>query len=278
MFKAFLGLTISFIFLTGCQYIENHNLTKEQKIEKPTTHTEDTTQNDQNQNVDQEIKEEEPINSNFFLEEKYFNEVKVSNGQAIIQNPDNILVLVNKEYSLPQDYVPQDLTKPNIPFSFGDLDIPKRYMREEAARAVEEMFQAAKIDGIFLYGVSAFRPYNYQLNLFNNEVNEKGEELAVQAVARPGQSEHQTGLTIDITSESVQYQITQKFGETKEGKWVEENAYKFGFIIRYPKGKEKITKYQYEPWHIRYVGKKVAKIIKEHDLTLEEYFEKVKKI
>lgn len=268
MFKTFIGLFFTIIFLIGCQHIDE----KKQLVEQ-----EETTENVLEKDDDKEEVEEQ-TDPNFSLESKYFNKVIKANGQAIIQNPDNILVLVNKEYSLPHDYVPADLIIPDIPFSFGDLDIPKRYMREEAAKAVEEMFTAAENDGIIFYGVSAFRPYEYQLTLFNDEVKEKGEEKAIQAVARPGQSEHQTGLTIDITSESVQFQITQQFGETKEGKWVEEHAHEFGFIIRYPKGKEEITKYQYEPWHIRYVGKKVAKIIKENDLTLEEYFEKVQKI
>ncbi|WP_243385120.1 M15 family metallopeptidase [Bacillus kexueae] len=222
--------------------------------------------------------EEEPVNPDFLLESVYFNEVKEVDGKVTIQNPDNILVLVNKDFYLPSDYIPSDLVRPNIPFSFGDLDIPKSYMRAEAAKAVEQLFEAANKDGIQLFGVSAYRPFEYQLGLFNMEVQDKGEEVAAQAVAQPGQSEHQTGLTIDVTSASVQYAITQQFGETKEGKWLAEHAHEFGFIIRYPSGKEEITKYQYEPWHIRYVGIEVASILYKYEITLEEYFHQVKEI
>lgn len=93
-----------------------------------------------------------------------------------------------------------------------------------------------------------------------------------------GKSEHQTGLAMDETSRSVNLEITEEFGETKEGKWVKENAHRACFIIRYPIGKESITGYQYEPWHLRYVGKEKVSAIYENELTLEEYFQKVKKI
>ncbi|WP_243290762.1 M15 family metallopeptidase [Bacillus sp. FJAT-47783] len=264
MKKAFLGLFTALMFLTGCSFTNNEN---------------DPGESIENKGNDSVVKEEEKkADPDFVLESHFFNEVELVDGKAVIQNPDNILVLVNKEYSLPSNYTPEDLTMPNVPFSFGDLDIPKRYMRKEAAEALEGMFETAKEEGIILYGVSAFRPYEYQVSLFNNEVEQKGEEHAIQAVAQPGQSEHQTGLTIDVSSESVGYQITEQFGETKEGIWLKEHAHEFGFIIRYPKGKEDITLYQYEPWHIRYVGEKVAKVLFENDLTLEEYFGKVKKI
>ncbi|MED0703891.1 M15 family metallopeptidase [Aeribacillus composti] len=220
----------------------------------------------------------EQIDPEFLLEEQYFNVVQTVNGQPVIQNPDNILVLVNKDFFLPVDYKPNDLTVPNIQFSFGDADVPKRYLRKEAAAALEQLFAAAKKEGVILFGASGFRSYDRQVELFEAEKKQKGEQKAVQAVAKPGQSEHQTGLSIDVTSESVDFQITEKFGETKEGKWLQQNAHKFGYIIRYPKGKEAITKYKYEPWHIRYVGKKAAKVIYENNLTLEEYFQIVKKI
>lgn len=222
--------------------------------------------------------ETEKTDPEFLLEKQYFNVVQTVNGKAVIQNPENILVLVNKNYFLPADYEPSDLTIPKVPFSFGDSDIPKRYMRKEAAHALEQLFAAAKKEGIILYGASGYRSYERQAAIFDAEKKQKGEEKAAQSVARPGQSEHQTGLTIDVTSESVHFQITEKFGETKEGIWLQNNAFKYGFIIRYPKGKENITQYKYEPWHIRYVGKKAAKVIQENHLTLEEYFQKVKKI
>ena len=117
-----------------------------------------------------------------------------------------------------------------------------------------------------------------QKSVFDAEVNKVGYEKAVQAVAVPGNSEHQTGLSMDISSESAQFALTEQFGETAEGKWLANNAHRFGFILRYPKGKEGITGYQYESWHYRYVGVKAATEIYENQLTLEEYFKVVEKI
>jgi D-alanyl-D-alanine carboxypeptidase len=214
----------------------------------------------------------------FLLDSQYFNVVKQVNGNQIIENPTNILAMVNKEYTLPEDYEPSDMVTPNVDFTFGDADVPQRYLRKEAAQALEELFSLAKKDGIELLAVSGFRSYSRQQGIFNAEKENKGEEQALQAVALPGQSEHQTGLAMDVTCKSVNLEITEAFGETIEGKWVRENAHKAGFIIRYPDGKETITGYQYEPWHLRYVGKEQAAVIYKNKLTLEEYFLKVKKI
>jgi D-alanyl-D-alanine carboxypeptidase len=218
------------------------------------------------------------IDEDFLLESKYFNVVKKANGSQIIDNPTNILAMVNKEYTLPEKYEPSDLVTPNVEFSFGEADVPQRYLREEAAKALEELFKLAEADNIELFAVSGYRSYSRQQGIFNVEKNDKGEEQALQAVALPGQSEHQTGLAVDVSSRSVNLEIVEEFGETKEGQWVRENAHRAGFIIRYPKGKESITGYQYEPWHLRYVGKEQASVIYKNELTLEEYFKKAKKI
>lgn len=218
------------------------------------------------------------IDEGFLLESKFFNQVKQVNGSYVIDNPTNILAMVNKDYALPSDYEPTDLIVPDVEFSFGDADVPQKYLREEAAKALEELFQFAEKEGIELFAVSGYRSYSRQKGIFNVEKQENGEEHALQAVALPGQSEHQTGLAIDVTSRAVNLEITETFGETKEGKWVEENAHRAGFIIRYPDQKESVTGYQYEPWHLRYVGKEKAAVIYENDMTLEEYFLKVKKI
>ncbi|MGM0875257.1 MAG: M15 family metallopeptidase [Bacillota bacterium] len=224
--------------------------------------------NNENQQIDEE----------FLLESQYFNVVKQVDGNQIIENPTNILAMVNKEYTLPETYEPSDMVNPNVNFSFGDADVPQRYLRKEAARALEELFKLAESEGIELFAVSGFRSYSRQQGIFNVEKEGKGEKQALQAVALPGQSEHQTGLAMDVSSRSVNLEITEEFGETEEGKWIRNNAHKSGFIIRYPEGKESITGYQYEPWHLRYVGKKQAFAIYKNKLTLEEYFLKVKKI
>ncbi|WP_410489251.1 D-alanyl-D-alanine carboxypeptidase family protein [Bacillus changyiensis] len=217
------------------------------------------------------------LDQEFVLENKYFNQIKEIGGLPTIQNPENILALVNKTYVLPRDYKPSDLTVPDVAFSFRE-DIDKRYIRKEAAKALEEMFKAAKKQGLSLVAVSGYRSFDRQKTLYQLEVNQKGKEKAKEAVAFPGQSEHQTGLAIDISKKGAGSVLSQEFAEAKEGKWVQDHAFQYGYVIRYPKNKEKLTQYKYEPWHLRYVGKKTAKIIKKHSLTLEEYFRQVKKI
>lgn len=228
--------------------------------------------------IDKNEKKKPATDLELLLEPEYWNIVEVQNGMKVIMNPSNILALVNKEQSLPATYKPDDLVVPRVPFSFSETGVDKRYMRAEAAKALEALFAAARKDGIQLVAVSGYRSYERQKMIFAEEVKEKGEEKAIHAVALPGQSEHQTGLAMDITSPAVGYQLTTAFGETKEGKWVALHAHEYGFIIRYPKGKEAITGYQYEPWHLRYVGKKAAKVIFERNITLEEYFRIVKKM
>ncbi|MBM7619375.1 LAS superfamily LD-carboxypeptidase LdcB [Bacillus tianshenii] len=212
-----------------------------------------------------------PINENeYALDEEYFT---VLNQEKVIENTDNILLVVNKNQALPADYVPADLTIPNVAFSF-EGDYEKKYLREEAARALEDLFAAATSENVELFAVSGYRSYETQYGVYNSYVKKWGEEKTNTFSAIPGHSEHQTGLTMDISSRSNALDLTEEFGETPEGQWVKQNAYKHGFIIRYPKGKEVVTGYQYEPWHLRYVGKEVAEYIHKHDITLEEFFDR----
>ncbi|PZF90145.1 D-alanyl-D-alanine carboxypeptidase [Listeria ivanovii] len=204
------------------------------------------------------------------------NKLVEKNGIQYIENEENMLVLANKDYSLQPTYTPPDLVRPNVTFSFGDEKIEKAQMRKEAGTALEEMFQAANENGHKLFAVSGYRSYKRQQEVFQAEVNSKGDAKAREAVAYPGTSEHQTGLAMDISSESQSYELTDAFGNTPEGKWLQENAHNYGFILRYMKGREDITKYQYESWHYRYVGKDAATIIYENDWTLEEFFNHVK--
>lgn len=190
----------------------------------------------------------------------------------VVTNPDSIAVVVNKERSLPSDYRPDDLVEPNVPFSFAEKH-DKRLLRKEAAEALERLFAQAEQEGIQLYAVSGFRAYETQRSIYEWNVNQYGEEHANRFSAYPGTSEHQTGLAMDVSSASVGYQLEQQFGDTKEGQWLADNAHLFGFIIRYPEGKEHITGYAYEPWHLRYVGEWIAREVYENDITLEQYFE-----
>ncbi|MGD6802101.1 cell wall-binding repeat-containing protein [Rossellomorea aquimaris] len=182
------------------------------------------------------------------------------------------LKLVNKEKHLSSSYVPKNLTIPNVRFPFSGYD-QKKNLRSVPAKALENMFAAAKRDGSTLYAQSGYRSYQRQKTLFDYYKRHYGEAAANRFSARPGQSEHQTGLAMDVTSASVGYDLVESFGDTKEGKWVKNNAWQYGFIVRYPKGAESITGYQYEPWHLRYIGVEHAKYITQNHLTLEEYLE-----
>lgn len=193
-------------------------------------------------------------------------------GRAVILEPDDILVLVNKERALPADYEPDDLVYPDIPFSFSEMH-PKRQLRAEAAQWLERLCADAKEEGIELVGVSGYRSYQTQQSIYNYQVNRLGQEAADRISARPGHSEHQTGLAMDVSAASVGYALEERFGETPEGIWLAQHAADYGFIIRYPAEGEEITGYQYEPWHLRYVGIDHASKIAEAGLTLEEYLQ-----
>ncbi|GAB6138409.1 D-alanyl-D-alanine carboxypeptidase family protein [Halanaerobaculum tunisiense] len=190
-----------------------------------------------------------------------------------VVNPSDILVLVNKNYSLPADYVPQNLVVPGVSFPFEEFQ-QKKLMREEAATALERLFTRANQENIDLYAISGYRSYDRQEAIFGAKAMERGLEVANRFSAKPGESEHQTGLAMDVSSPQVNFRLTQEFGATKEGSWLRENAPQFGFIIRYSKGKKEITGYQYEPWHIRYVGEDIASEIAKQNITLEEYLDK----
>lgn len=190
---------------------------------------------------------------------------------VIIQNPEKTDVLVNKKRNLPDTYVPEDLvTLSEVPTVLENPEVNQ--LRNAAYEALIELFNTAKESGYELYARSGYRSYNTQASLYSSYIESYGQQAADKYSAKPGQSEHQTGLSIDITCEALNYTLDTTFAETEEGKWVAENAHCFGYIIRYPKGKEEITGYSYEPWHIRYLGTELAEEVYESGLTLEEYF------
>ena len=152
---------------------------------------------------------------------KYLQQALLNNKDVIISNPRNILVLVNKNHRLPSNYIPENLVVPNVSFSFKGYN-PKKLMRQDGASALEEMFEQAKQENIELYTVSGYRSYDRQKSIFASNVKKYGMEAANQFSAKAGESEHQTGLAMDITSTTANFQLTQYFGETKEGKWVKE--------------------------------------------------------
>jgi len=209
--------------------------------------------------------------SSFLYQNAPSRTIKVDkSGAATIINPDSTVVIANKKRMLPASYAPKDLTVPNVAFSFSGYS-PKKQMRKPAATALEKMFAAAKKDGIELKAVSGYRSYATQKSIFARNAEQKGEKVANRTSAKPGQSEHQSGLAMDVSSAAVNYTLETDFGQTKEGKWLKKNASKYGFIIRYEEGKENITGYTYEPWHVRYVGVWIAGEIARQGLTLEQY-------
>lgn len=181
------------------------------------------------------------------------------------------LALVNIEHGLSKDYKPEGLTIPNILFATG-VSQEEKYVAGIIAKPIEELVNAAKQEGIILLGNSGYRSYKSQKDVYTRRIKSDGKKLADAYVAKPGFSEHQTGLCIDITNEDRYF-----LKGTKEADWLAENCYKFGFIIRYPYEKQNITGIEYEPWHIRYVGKEAAKYIYDNRITLEEYLAQSKK-
>ncbi|HOO42165.1 MAG TPA: M15 family metallopeptidase [Bacteroidales bacterium] len=174
-----------------------------------------------------------------------------------------ILILVNKTRKLPEGYRPADLVPIEKAYNRAAMNL----LRKEAASAFSHMCSRAAKDSITLWNRSAYRSDTVQRELFENAVLRSGLSSAENFSARPGHSEHQTGLTVDINS------VHHSFSNTPESAWLKEHAHRYGFIERYPSGKEHITGYRYEPWHYRYVGKKAATYIYQHKITLEEYYE-----
>ncbi|MFM1654114.1 D-alanyl-D-alanine carboxypeptidase family protein [Brevibacillus sp. B_LB10_24] len=195
-------------------------------------------------------------------------------GLKVVANPDSVTVLVDKQYALPKNYEPQDLVYPNVPFIFQEK-IEKRKLRKEAADALEKLFDGAKKDGISLAGVSGYRSYDRQTKLFESYVQRDGEAAAKMYSAVPGTSEHQTGLAIDVSGIDGKCAAESCFAGTPEADWLAKHAPEYGFIVRYPEDKVEITGYEYEPWHIRYVGVQLAKELAEKGQCLEEYYNAV---
>ncbi len=185
---------------------------------------------------------------------------------------DEYLVLVNKASRLDEDYVPETLVLPEVSFT-ASSDKIVRVMEKKAAEALEELFEAAREDGITLLANSGYRSYSVQENLYKRNLRLKGREHTEKYSAEPGASEHQTGLAMDIVSKDYQ-SLNEGFENTSAFQWLSENAYKYGFILRYLQGKEEITGYAYEPWHYRYVGQPYSEYITKNNLTLEEFLSK----
>jgi D-alanyl-D-alanine carboxypeptidase len=189
-----------------------------------------------------------------------------------LTDPSSIWVIVNKQHSLkPVSYTPDDLVLPDVTQRVPGAAEMK--MRRVAASALETMFADARKRGINLLISTAYRGYSYQSVLYNGYVKHDGKAAADKSSARPGYSEHQTGLAVDIRAQSGKCPVAQCFSNTPEGKWLAANAYKYGFLLRYPEDKESVTGYEYEPWHFRYIGTYLSEELHRTGTeTLEEFF------
>ncbi len=192
---------------------------------------------------------------NIGLDHKYYTEI------TEIENPDDLLVLVNKYRTLPAEYKPSDLVSLSNGSQFK--------LRSIAAEAYEKLIDFAEENGVEVLPFSGYRSYNTQKVIYNNHVNNNGKEKADTYSARPGHSEHQLGLAVDIRSKD--YELKRLTPD--DAKWINENCSKFGFIVRYTKEDEFITGYQEETWHLRYVGVEVATKVMELNITYDEYYD-----
>lgn len=185
-------------------------------------------------------------------------QIQEINGATYI---DGVLI-ANKTYALPQDFIPINPDQP------VNADRSSTCLDKTLMSAWNTMLKDATAKGLNIYIASGYRSYNYQVNVYNRYVKSDGAAVADTYSSRPGNSEHQTGLCFDLNT------IEDSFQYTNEGKWVNDNCYKYGFCIRFPKGKDSATGYQYESWHLRYVGVDLAtKLYNNGDwLSLEEYF------
>lgn len=189
-------------------------------------------------------------------------------AQAAVIESD--VLLVNKTSALPSDYEPSDLIRPDVAYAPGVAESRKQ-MRSEAAHALEALFKAASYDGIELLAISGYRSYWTQKSIYERRLKETSLDYVSLYVAKPGQSEHQTGLAMDLGCEGYT-DLTERFAETPAYQWLSEHAHEYGFIIRYPKDGTEETGYAFEPWHIRYLGD-LAGEVHESGLTLEKWYE-----
>lgn len=196
---------------------------------------------------------------NIGLDRPFYTEVET------IADPDHLLVLCNKYHQLPDGYEPTDLVAISSAYCNGGKAL---YLRAEAAAAFEQLCAGAAAEGYTILGQSGYRSYSYQEQLYNNYAARDGQAAADTYSARPGFSEHQTGLAMDICNGSSSY---TDFGQTAEYTWAKEHLAEYGFVLHYLPGTEQITGYMTEEWHIRYVGVETAKEIDQLGITLDEY-------
>ncbi|WP_343290239.1 M15 family metallopeptidase [Turicibacter bilis] len=221
---------------------------------------------------DEVLSQDENYSVTYALQYAKYPNVKSKFYQDIVETPNtnSLLVLVNQNYRLDEFYAPTDFVPVEVPVT-PYSQVNTNYLRRDAADATELLFSKAQEAGYELTLRTGYISYSVQKNLYNQDVYEMGLEYADKFNSRPGHSEHQTGLAIDITTPSINNELSLEFADTEEGKWVLAHAHEYGFIIRYPENRESEVGYFYEPYHLRYVGVEVATEIFENNWTLEDY-------
>lgn len=217
-----------------------------------------------------ETKKVEPVETK--ENNKEFEKIK----RIVETDKTGITELINKDNRTKYNDIKSDLIVPNVNL-VAPIKEEKNLLRKEAAKALEDMLTSAKNEAnlnIFLN--SGYRSEERQMEVYNSEIHRAGEG-GKNYVATPGYSEHQTGFAVDLTCKSIKFRVEECFEDSEEGKWVINNAHRYGYILRYPRGKEKLTGYNYEPWHYRYVGKDISNYLKKNNLTLEELYERIRK-
>ena len=270
----FILVIIFVLAFKGCNSKKRNNdktagTTTETTTDDNKTATENNSENSSENRKSEEFQDVSTSsdNSSDYLGSQYADSQSVSSKGFSIQTINGItyvdgVLIANKTYSLPSDFIPQD---PEVPVTSqrSTTSLDRTLMS-----AWRTMQADASSQGLNIYIASAYRSYSYQVNLYNSYVARDGKAAADTYSSRPGNSEHQTGLCFDLNS------IDDSFGDTAEGRWVNDNCYKYGFCIRFPKGKDAYTGYQYESWHLRYVGKDLAEKLYNNGawISLEEYF------
>lgn len=221
---------------------------------------------------DSDLEAVPPVEEIDLLTDEEVNLIK----SAVASDVQGYFTLANKENLVEESYVPDDLVIPNVNL-VADKRNEKNLVRADAAKALEDMFSDGRKAGVNLFLNSAYRSYDSQVSIYEQELSENGGQDS-KYVAKPGSSEHQLGLAVDITSVSMKFELEESFENTPEGKWALENAHKYGFILRYGADKEEITGYKYEPWHYRYVGNiEISTLCHEKNMSLEEILDYVNK-
>lgn len=192
-------------------------------------------------------------------------------SQHSIDEPGGLWWIVNKKRPIPEGYVPANLVTPNIKLRWQGA-AESMQVSNTIAPSLEEMHRAMTAAGFDTMLISGYRSVQTQAELYNNYVAQSGQEEADRLSAKPGTSEHQTGLVVDLGRADSTCELEQCFGDLPEGKWLAEHAHEYGFIVRYPQDKERIVGYMYEPWHLRFVGKELASELRAKQQTMEEFF------